>query len=173
MIPDYSIELCFNNDQRAVVQSRMAQLCDPEYSARIQASPFGDTKWDAEICIPGPTDVAADLLQDFRKLEDGTTSCGYIDFEYAPHTPYVSIPDCFAVELWPRTKRLQFIFFSSMEFRTTLISILERGGGACGSIVYESSFPIGFWSTERGRYNDDRPERSSNKLFVPSELEAG
>lgn len=151
----------------------MAQLCAPEYSARINAMPFGNIKWDTEICIPGPTDVAANLLHDFRKLEDGTTSCGYIDFEYDPQTPYVSASDCFAVELWPRTKRLQFIFFSSMEFRTSLISILEECGGECGSIVYESSFPIGFWSPDSGRYNDNRPERSSDKLFVPSELETG
>ena len=173
MVPDYSIEICFRNAQRAIVQSRLSGLCEPEYGERIKSNAFGDEKWEVEICIPAPSDAPPELLRNYRKLPDGTTSIGYIDFEYAPESQYVKIPDCFSIEIWPRTKDMQFIFFSSMDFRTKLTKLLQECDGTCGSIVFESSFPIEFWGLELGRYNDDRPERTELKLLVPHELSAG
>ena len=173
MVPDYSIELCFHNRQREHVQLEMANICELEYGQRIESNPFGDKKWEIGICIPAPSDAPPELIRDYRKLPDGSASIGYIDFEYALVTQYVKIPECFSIEIWPRTKGMQFIFFASMEFRTKLIRILRENDGKCGSIVYESSFPIEFWSPDVGRYNDDRPERTGNKLLVPSELSAG
>lgn len=173
MIPDYSLELCFCNRRRDDVQTRLVDYCELDYGQRVKSQTFGDKKWKIEICIPAPLDAPPELLQSYRKLPDGSTSIGYVDFEYAPETQYVQIPDCFSIELWPRTKSMQFIFFSSMEFRSDLIRILEEFDGRCGAIVFESSFPIEFWSSELGRYNDDRPERTSRKLLVPSELDSG
>ena len=104
MVPDYSIELCFNNRQREQVQSRIASICELEYGQRIESQRFGDVKWETEICIPAPSDAPPELLLNYRKIRDGRTSIGYIDFEYAPTTQYVRMPDCFSIEIWPRTK---------------------------------------------------------------------
>lgn len=170
MIPDYSIELCFRNDQRERVRAHLAQWCDPDHRHLVEEAKFDNRSWDAEICLLAPSDASAEQLHGLRKLADGSTLCGIIDFTYAPQAQYIRAADCFSIEIWPRTKRLQFIFFSSMKFRTALVDILKECHGMYGLIVYESSFPIIFWTSDQGRINDDRPERTSDRLLVPAEL---
>lgn len=173
MIPDYSVELCFRESEKAPVLSRVAALCDAESADQLRRRSFGDVKWNAEICIPAPPDASDAMLDGFHRLENGVARCGIIDFEYAPTAQYVNVPGSFAIEIWPRTRRLQYILFTSMVFRTEMTQLLSECGGTLGSIVYESSFPIGFWSIEAGRFNDDRPERFGGRLLVPSELVQG
>ncbi|PQO47903.1 hypothetical protein C5Y93_02370 [Blastopirellula marina] len=170
MIPDYDIRLSFQDDYKELVQKALADLCVPKYRERILSAPFGDHGWSTEICLPGPSDISPQLFDGFPNSEDGSKCCGWIDFCYEPEYRYVSRSDCFSVSISGRTSRLQFIFIASMQFRTTLTRLLEECGGLCGSIDFESLLPTFFWLPETGRHNDDRPERSSDRLLPPAEI---
>lgn len=171
MIPDYSLELCFFNIHKARVRSRVAELCDHESADVVRRLPFGDSKMSVEISLLAPSDAPQEKLDGFH-LENGVALCGIIDLEYSPTSQYNRIAECFSLEFWPRTRRLQYIFFASMSFRSHITNLLAECGGTWGAIVFESSFPIEFWTRKMGRFNDDRPERVNGKLLLPSELKS-
>jgi hypothetical protein len=169
MIPDYTMELCFSETGEALVRSRVADLCDHESAGILRELPFDDAKVAVEICLLAPPDAPQEMLDGFS-VQNGVSSCGIVDLEYSPTSQYSQTNGSFSLEFWPRTRRLQYIFFASMTFRAQITKLLAECGGTWGAIVFESSFPIEFWSRERGRFNDERPDRQDGKLLLPSEL---
>jgi hypothetical protein len=169
VIPDYSITLCFADTFQERVRSQIANLCDRESADRIRAVPWCDDKLNLEISLLAPPDAPEEMLHRLRR-EDGITCCGVIDLEYSPQSEYCKFSESFSLEIWPRTRGLQYIFLASMVFRSQIIEILDECGGNWGAIVYESSFPIPFWSPERGRHYDDLPERWDGRLLPPSDV---
>ena len=97
MIPDYSFELCFSNHHRTVTRERVVELCHNDFSDQLHD--FADTSWNAEIGIIAPEDVDPAVLEGYPRLDDGRIVCAVIDFEYSPITQYVSIPECFAIQI--------------------------------------------------------------------------
>ena len=172
MIPDYSITMCFADTYQARVQAQIQSLCDRESADIVRALSWCDDKLDVEISLLAPPDAPEEMLDRFRR-ENGIACCGIIDFEYSPKSEYCEFPESFSLEIWPRTRGLQYIFLASMAFRSQIIGILDECGGNWGAIVYESSFPIPFWSPECGRRHDDRPERADGRLLPPSAGGAG
>lgn len=169
MIPDYSMTVCFSGSDKARVRSRVADLCDREPADIVRSLPFDDARMDVELSLFAPPDAPLEMLDDFR-VRNGVASCGIVDLRYSPTSQYSQSGRSFSLDFWPRTRRLQYIFFASMTFRTQITNLLAECGGTRGAFVFESWLPIEFWSREKGRFNDDRPDRLHGKLLLPSEL---
>lgn len=168
MIPDYSFYLVFKNQYREQVQPHFSELFDFRHEGKLSFPSFDNKQWeDHNTSLIAPADISQEFADRYVIIRNGIHACGHITVYYHPKTHF---NDCFALELWPCTSGLQFIFFSSMDFRKTLTNLLSEHGGVAGSILDTGWWVIDFWSPAKGRLNDNEPPRSTNRLLRPNRL---